>query len=240
MAPSVAVLNGARALQGVGAAFQLSAALAILSRSFRGAERAGAFAFGGAIVGGAITVGPVAGGIITQVLGWEWPFYINVAIGVGLILLALHAVTESADPDAGRVDFIGLISFSGGVFALTLALISGDARGWSSTLVILAFGCAAVLFAGFLLAEARQPRPMLDLHLFERPAFVGANIAALAFAMTLLTMLTYLPIFFQSALGFGPRDAGLLMLPLGVPLFIVPRLVAVHIPIGYRGARYSP
>jgi EmrB/QacA subfamily drug resistance transporter len=229
MAPSIAVLNGARALQGVGAAFQLSAALAILSEAFSGTERAAAFAFWGAVVGVAIAVGPVAGGIITQAFGWEWAFYINVAIGVGLILLALYAVTESADPDAGRLDFIGLISFGGGVFALTLALISGNARGWSSTQVLLALGCAAVLFAGFLVAEARQRKPMVDLHLFERPTFVGANIAALAFAMTLLTMLTYLPIFFQSALGFGPRDAGLLMLPLGVPLFIVPRLVAVHL-----------
>ena len=229
MAPSVPVLNGARALQGVGAAFQLSASLAILGESFSGAERAGAFAFWGAVVGGAITLGPVAGGIITQALGWAWAFYINVAIGVCLILLSLHAVTESVDPDAGRVDCIGMISFGGGVFALTLALISGEARGWSSTLVVLALGCAAVLFAGFLVTEARQRRPMVDLHLFERPTFVGANIAALAFAMTLLTMLTYLPIFFQSALGFGPRDAGLLMLPLGVPLFIVPRLVAGHL-----------
>jgi predicted MFS family arabinose efflux permease len=148
---------------------------------------------------------------------------------VALILLVLYSVAESADPHADRVDFIGLVLFGSGVFALTLALITGNSRGWSSALVVLALGCAALLLAGFLVAETRQQRPMIDLHLFRRPTFLGANIAALAFAGTLLTMLTYLPIYFQSALGFAPRQTGLLMLPLVVPLFIVPRLVAVHL-----------
>ena len=70
---------------------------------------------------------------------------------------------------------------------------------------------------------------MVDLHLFRRPTFLGANVAALSFAVTLLTMLTYLPMYFQNALGFRPQQAGLLMLPLVVPLFVVPRLVAVHL-----------
>jgi predicted MFS family arabinose efflux permease len=223
------VLNAARACQGVGAALQLSAALAILSHAFSGAERARAFAFWGMVVGIAITLGPVAGGAITQEFGWEWAFYVNIPVGVGLIFLVLRTVAESADPHADRVDFIGFVLFSGGVFALTLALITGNARGWSSAPVLIAACSAAVLLAGFLFAEARQRRPMVDLRLFGRSTFLGANVAALAFAGTLLTMLTYLPMYFQSALGFGPRLAGLGMLPLVVPLFIVPQLVARHL-----------
>jgi len=228
-APSVAVLNTARAFQGVGAALQLSAALAILSHAFGGAERARAFAFWGTVVGIAITLGPVAGGIITQTFGWQWAFYINIPVGAGLILLVFTCVQESSDPHAEHVDFIGFLLFCGGVFALTLALISGNARGWASAFVVSALGGAALLLAGFLAAEARQRRPMVDLHLFRRPTFLGANVAALSFAVTLLTMLTYLPMYFQNALGFRPQQAGLLMLPLVVPLFVVPRLVAVHL-----------
>jgi len=115
------------------------------------------------------------------------------------------------------------------VFALTLALITGNACGWSSAPVVISLCSAGLMLAGFLFAEARQQRPMVDIRLFGRPTFLGANIAALAFAGTLLTMLTYLPMYFQGALGFGPQQAGLLMLPLVVPLFVVPRLVAVHL-----------
>ncbi len=111
-APSVAVLNAARAAQGVGAALQLSAALATLSHVFRGAAPARAFAFWGSVIGIAISLGPVVGGLITQTLGWEWAFYVNVPVGLVMIALPLYAVEESRDPDATRVDLPGVVSFS--------------------------------------------------------------------------------------------------------------------------------
>ena len=228
-APSLAVLNSARSLEGVGAALQLSASLAILSHEFSGAQRARAFAFWGAMVGLAIMAGPIAGGIVTQTFGWEWGFCINPPLGFILILLSLYAVVDSSSPDADPVDVLGFVLFSGGVFALTLALTFGNAEGWSSSPVVVAFGCAATLLAGFLVAEARQRRPMVNLHLFGRPTFLGANIAAFAFAATLLALLVYLPMYFQGALRCNPVQAGFLMLPLSVPLFMVPRLVAVHL-----------
>lgn len=228
-APSLAVLNGARVLEGVGAALQLSASLAILSHEFSGAHRARAFAFWGAMVGLAIMAGPIAGGIVTETFGWELGFCINPPLGVIVILMALYAVADSSSPDAAPVDVLGFVLFSGGVFALTLALIFGNTDGWSSSPVVIAFGCAVALLAGFLMAEARQCQPMVDLHLFGRPTFLGANIAALAFAATLLALLAYLPMYFQGALGRNPVQAGFLMLPLSLPLLIVPRLVAVHL-----------
>src|ERR1700761_4047088 len=91
-ASSVAMLNGARAIQGIGAAMQLSAALATLSHSFRGPARAKAFAFWGSVVGVAISLGPVAGGFITQVFGWQWAFYMNVPVGALMIALTVCVV----------------------------------------------------------------------------------------------------------------------------------------------------
>ncbi|MDB5699697.1 MAG: drug resistance transporter, drug:H+ antiporter-2 family protein, partial [Alphaproteobacteria bacterium] len=116
-------LNVARAVQGVGAALQLSAALAILSHAFQGADRARAFSFWGSVVGIAITLGPVAGGVITQSFGWQWAFYINIPIGIALILLTAKSVRESSDPHSRHIDFAGVASFSLFLFLLTLALI---------------------------------------------------------------------------------------------------------------------
>jgi EmrB/QacA subfamily drug resistance transporter len=228
-APDVRVLNSARALQGAGAALLLSAALATLSHEFRGPERARAFAFWGSVIGVAITLGPVAGGLITETLGWEWAFYINIPVGLVMIGMTLHAVTDSKDPDATGVDVPGFLSFAGALFLLTLALISGNHAGWGSPTVLAELSAAALLFGAFLAIETWQAHPMLDLRFFRRPTYIGANVASLAFAAALLTMLTYLPLYFQGGLGFAPQKAGLLMLPMAVPLFLVPRLVARHL-----------
>src|SRR6201746_1308371 len=81
----------------------------------------------------------------------------------------------------------------------------------------------------FVVVEKRQARPMVDFSFFRRPTYVGANIAQFAFAAGLLTMLLFLPIYFQPALGLPPRTAGLLMLPMALPLFIVPRIVTAQL-----------
>lgn len=223
------VLNWARALQGAGAALQLSAALAILSHSFQGRERANAFAFWGSVIGVAMMLGPVAGGLITQWLGWQWAFYVNLPVGAFMIALTLYAVKESKDPNAVRVDLAGVLTFSGFLGLLTLALISGNRAGWLSSSILVELSCAVVLLIAFLIVETIQARPMVELKYFLRRTYLGANIAGLGYAVAFLTMLTYLPFFFQSALGYDPLTAGLLMLPLALPLFVVPRLVALYL-----------
>jgi EmrB/QacA subfamily drug resistance transporter len=228
-APNAGILNAARALQGVGAALQLSAALATLSHEFRGAERARAFAFWGSVIGIAITLGPVAGGLITQYFGWQWAFYINIPVGIAMIALTLYAVQDSRDPNAKTLDVAGFLSFAAMLFLVTLALISGNHAGWGSRSVVMEFVAAGLLFAAFLVIELSQRRPMLDLSFFRRPTYIGANIAGVAYAGGLLTMLTYLPLYFQGGLGFAPQKAGLLMLPMAVPLFLVPRLVVRYL-----------
>jgi EmrB/QacA subfamily drug resistance transporter len=234
-ANSVPVLNSARALQGVGAAILLSSALATLSHTFRGAHRARAFAFWGSVIGIATSLGPVVGGFITQHFGWQWVFYINIPIGAAMIALTFFAVDESRDPHARKVDVPGSLTFSSSLFLLTLALITGNHEGWSSPHILIEFACSAALFMLFLLVETRQQRPMLDLSFFRRPTYIGANIAGLAYAAGLLTMFTYLPIYFQSGLGLSPQKAGLLMLPIAVPLFVVPRIVAAYLTHRFSG-----
>ncbi|KAA0069985.1 DHA2 family efflux MFS transporter permease subunit [Tardiphaga sp. P9-11] len=226
--PNVTILNAARAAQGVGAALLLSAALALLSKEFQGASRAPAFAFWGSVIGIAMTLGPLAGGVITQTLGWEWAFYVNVPVGVLMIGLSIYAVDESRDPDSATIDIAGSTTLALALFMLTFVLISGNHRGWTDGLLIGSLAASLAFFVSFVVVEAKQRRPMLDLRFFRQPIYIGANIAGLAYAASLLTMLTYIPLYFQGGMGASPISAGLLMLPLAMPLFVVPRIVARH------------
>jgi EmrB/QacA subfamily drug resistance transporter len=234
-APNTAILNLARAAQGIGAALQLSASLAILSHGFHGKARAKAFAFWGSVIGVGITLGPVAGGFITEILGWQWAFYINLPIGVLMIALVWKTVAESRDPKAEKIDMAGVATFSLFLGLLTLALITGNRDGWTSRIIITELAVALASFIAFLIVELVQERPMVDLSYFRRSTFVGASIAGVAYAAAFLTMLTYLPFFFQSGLAKSPLQAGLLMLPLALPIFVVPRIMAMHLEHRFSG-----
>src|ERR1700723_2000346 len=229
-APSLGVLIAARAVQGVGAALQLSAALATLASTFKGDTRARAFAFWGSVVGVGITLGPIVGGLITQTFGWQWAFYINLPIGAVSIATIVAVIDESRDPGAVRFDLPGVLTFSAFLFLTTLGLISGNHDGWTSPHILIEGIGAVIFFLLFIVVEKLQPRPMVDFSFFRRPTYLGANVAQFSFAAGLLTMLTFMPIYFQHALGLSPRLAGLLMLPMAVPLFILPRIVTWPLP----------
>jgi predicted MFS family arabinose efflux permease len=169
------------------------------------------------------------GGLITQTFGWQWAFYINLPIGGITIATIAMVIEETKDPDAIRIDLPGVTTFSGFLFLTTLALISGNHEGWTSPHILAEGFGAAIFVVLFIVAEQRQARPMVDFSFFRRPTYLGANVAQFAFAAGLLTMLTYMPIYFQHALGKSPRTAGLMMLPMALPLFIVPRIVTAQL-----------
>jgi EmrB/QacA subfamily drug resistance transporter len=234
-APNLPVLIAARALQGAGAAMQLSSALATLSHAFQGAARDRAFSFWGSVVGIAMACGPATGGLITQGFGWQWAFYVNLPIGLALITLIVRVIVSSRDPDAMRLDLPGVVCLGSALFLATLALIDGNHRGWSDRWIVAELFGALMLFALFILVELRQARPMLDLSYFRKPTYLGANVAQLAFSAGLLAMLTFIPIFLQSGLGYGSAAAGLMMLPMVLPLIIVPRIATRHLAYRYSG-----
>jgi MFS family permease len=226
LAPGALILNMARALQGIGAALQLSAALALLSHEFRGHDRARAFGFWGTVIGVAVALGPLVGGVITSSLGWRWAFLVNGPIGIVLVALAVSVVEESRDPDAVRLDLAGMILFGGSLFCLVWALIDGNAAGWSSRSILLKLAAAAGSLTLFVAAERVQMRPMVDFSLFRRRTFLGASVAMLGFASSAQVMMTYLPLYLQNAFGLGAAAAGFGMLPFALPLFFCPRIAA--------------
>ena len=130
-------------------------------------------------------------------------------------------VTESRDPNATGVDWLGLVTFSGSLFLLVYALEQGNEAGWGSTKIVALLIASALLIAAFLVAELRQARPMLDLTLFRRPAFTGANIVAFTLSSSIFAMFLYLTLYIQDVLGYGALQAGLRFLPITLLSFIV-------------------
>ena len=128
---NIAVLDVARALQGIGGAALFATALALIGVEYQGAERGRAIATWGATVGLAVAAGPLLGGIITDSLGWRWIFFVNIPIGAFAIVVAIRKLRESRDPGASRTDLAGLVCFSASLFLIVYALLRGEAAGWA-------------------------------------------------------------------------------------------------------------
>jgi EmrB/QacA subfamily drug resistance transporter len=221
LSTSSLMLNLARAAQGVGGAIMFATALALIAQAFSGRERGTAFGVYGAVVGGAVAVGPLVGGAITSGIGWRWIFFVNVPIGIVAVVLTLAKVQESRDPNTRSIDWIGFVSFSAALFMLVFALVRGPDDGWGSALITGLLIGAGVLLVVFLVAEWRQKDPMLDLTLFKRPAMVGVSLAAFTLAASIFALFLYLTLYIQDDLGYGPLAAGVRFLPITVLSFLV-------------------
>ena len=213
-------LNLARALQGIGGAVMFAVSLALIAQEFEpGRERGTALGIYGGSIGIAVAIGPLAGGAIVDGLGWEWVFFLNVPIGIAAIAVTYLRLRESRDPNATRVDWAGLATFSIALFALVLALVRGNEEGWGSTQIVSLFVIAGALLAAFVVVEGRVREPMLPLHLFKRPAFTGVQLAAFALSGSMFALFLYLTLYLQNYLGHTPLEAGLRYLPITLASF---------------------
>jgi EmrB/QacA subfamily drug resistance transporter len=231
LAPDPTFLNLARAVQGVGGAILFAVSLALIAQEFpAGRERGTAMGAYGATIGVAVAVGPLVGGVLTDWLGWEWVFFVNVPIGAAALAATQLKLRESRDPDASRVDWAGVVTFSGALFLLVLALLRGNQEGWGSTLIVSLLGGAVVLLLAFVAIERRMPEPMLPLELFRRRAFTGVQLAAFAISGSMFALFLYVTLYLQSYLGHTPLDAGLRYLPITVTIFLVAPIAASLLP----------
>jgi EmrB/QacA subfamily drug resistance transporter len=225
LAGSAAFLIAARAVQGVGGAAMFATSLALIGQEFSGAERATAIAAWGSTVGVAIAVGPLAGGLVTEALGWQWIFFINVPIGLASVALAQPLLANISDPDAARLDVGGLVCFSGALFGLVFALQRGNAAGWGSAQILAPLGAAAALLIAFVAIELRAEHAMFDLGLFRKRAFCGVSVATFLLGAGMFSMMVFIALFLQDLLGFSPLGGGVRMLPMTGLVFLVPLLV---------------
>jgi EmrB/QacA subfamily drug resistance transporter len=229
LATSAGWLIGARVLQGVGSAFMNPATLSIITATFPPRQRGMAIGIWAGVSAMALAIGPLAGGLITQHLNWNWIFFINVPIGVLAILVTRIVVDESRDTSADqRLDLPGLVSSGVALFALTYGLIEANTYGWTSARILALFAVAAIAFVVFVLLELHQRAPMLDLSLFKNGTFAGANTVMLLVGLAMFGVFFYNSLFIQNILGYSAVQTGATFLPMTVLIILVAPLAGKY------------
>jgi EmrB/QacA subfamily drug resistance transporter len=215
LAQTAAELIASRVVQGAGAALLTPPTLAILNHTFREPKARGtAIGIWGSVAALGFAVGPIVGGLITEHLQWMWIFFVNAPVGAAAIVVGSRVIPESTDPTTSpRLDFAGLIASAIALSALTYALLNANQRGWGSPVIVSLLAIAAASTVGFIAAERRSAAPTVDLRLFKRPAFTGANVAILTFNLGTFGVFLYTSLYFQNVLGYAPVKAGSALLP---------------------------
>ncbi|NTG04844.1 MFS transporter [Agrobacterium rhizogenes] len=225
MTESISVLIGARFLQGLSGGAMLVCQIAILSHQFRTArERGMAFGWWGIVSGIGLGFGPIVGGAFVALWSWEWVFLVHVALSIVALLLAASGVRESRDPDATRLDLIGIATLSAAVFCLAFFITQGPQLGFFSPAALATLSASAASFVAFVIAEKHTSRPMFDLSVFRIRPFSGAIIGSAAMNISFWPFMIYLPIWFQAGLGYDSFTAGLGLLAYTLPALVVPPL----------------
>jgi EmrB/QacA subfamily drug resistance transporter len=222
LAGSAELLIAARVVQGVGAAFMMPATLSIITATFAPKERGAALGIWAGVSAMALAIGPLVGGLITEHIGWNWIFYINVPVGLVGLVAARLIIRESKDTShEQRLDLPGLVTSGIALFALVYALIEANSRGWTSPLILGLFALAAASGTAFVLLELRQRLPMFDMRLFRNPTFVGANTVALLVSLAMFGVFFFISLFMQDVLGYSAVRAGAAFLPMTVLIILV-------------------
>ncbi len=211
LATGAGFMIGARAVQGIGAAIMLPAALSIVMNMFQeGAERNKALGIWGGLGAGGATVGVIAGGLLTRYAGWQYIFYLNVPIGEVALLLAPRIVPESRlDTVRRKFDAAGALAGTGGLVLLVDAISQAPQYGWGATRTIGVLAAAAVLLAAFLLIERRVADPILPLSIFRLRTLAGANIAGLLLGGSFYAFIFVGTLYMQQVLHYSALQSGL-------------------------------
>ena len=224
LATSAAWLLAARAIQGVGGAIASPAVLATIVSGFpEGRERTRALGIFTAVMMGGASLGLVLGGMITEWASWRWVLFINVPIGVAVLLAAPRILPESAR-QPGRFDVFGALTSTAGMSALVYGFLRAASDGWTDRLTLTAFAAAAVLLGAFLVNESRTPQPITPLRLFADRSRSGSYVARLLLVAGMFGMFFFLTQYVQEILRFSPLRAGLAFVPMTGALFTVSRL----------------
>jgi EmrB/QacA subfamily drug resistance transporter len=217
-------LVAARTFQGVGAALAAPSVLALLTTSAPDeAARHRALALFGAVSSGGASIGLILGGLLTDVGSWRWTLFINVPIGLAVILLAPRFVTETPRRP-GRFDVVGALAATGGAVTLVWTLIGTPDHGWTSARTVAGFVVGLALLALLARTELRHPHPLVQPRLVRDRNRVGA-LAAMALLMGANLSMFFLVVqYVQGVLGFGPLMAGVAFLPFSLGIFATSRV----------------
>lgn len=234
LAPGVGALIAARTVQGVGAAIVTPLTLTLIAAAVPPQRRGAVLGAWGAISGLGIALGPVIGGAIVEHSSWTWIFWINVPIGLVLLVMAGPLLRESRRPTVS-LDLLGTLLATAGLFGVVFALVRGNDVGWTSGEVLGPLSGGTVLVAGFVGWEFRAQAPILPMSLFGNRGFSATNTVALAMGFGMFGSVFLLAQFLQTVQKYTPLEAGLLTLPwTGMPLIVSPIAGIVSNRVGGR------
>ena len=217
LATSAWMLVVGRALQGLGGALVSPAALAIITTSFaEGRERTRALGVWSAVAVGGGAVGLLLGGILTDLVSWQWVFFVNVPVGVAAFLASSRYIPESRGTDAGatrRIDAWGAVSVTTALLVAVYAIVNAQSAGWVSAQTLGLGAVAVALLVSFVVTEMRHPHPLIRLGILNTRSLGGADSAMLLVASGMFGMFFFASLYVQNVLGYSPLRAGLAFLP---------------------------
>ncbi|MCU1541143.1 MAG: transporter [Arthrobacter sp.] len=220
-APNDWWLIAARALQGIGAAVVAPSSLSLLTATFTaGRERTRAVASYGAVAGIGASLGLLVGGALTEWVSWRAGFFLNVPIGIAMVIAAVRVIPDSPRA-SGRFDVFGAICSTLGMGALVFAIVNSTDAGWAAPETVTALVAAVVLLTLLVINERKVKQPIMPLHLFASRERAGAYTARLLFAGTMIGFFFFTTQFLQGVYGYNPLQAGVAFFPMTVVNFFV-------------------
>jgi EmrB/QacA subfamily drug resistance transporter len=217
LAPNIETLIVARLLQAVGGSMMNPVALSIVSQVFTGrVERARALGFWGGVVGIAMSIGPIVGGLLIETVSWRAVFWINLPICVAAIVLTAVFVPESKSTTMRNIDPLGQVLAVLFLFGVVFALIEGPALGWTHPRTVGAAVVAVIAFVAFLRYESRRRDPFIDLRFFRSIPFSAATLTAVSAFAGWGAFLFMMSLYLQGERGFSAMQTGLIYLPIAI------------------------
>jgi EmrB/QacA subfamily drug resistance transporter len=222
LAQSEEMLIGARALQGLGGALLSPAALAVITTTFEeGSDRTKALSAWAAIASGGSAAGLLLGGVLTELLSWEWIFFINVPIGIAIVFAAMRFVPNSRVAGGTRhFDVAGAVSVTAGLVLLVYAIVKAEDWGWGSVDTLALGALALALLASFVWIERRSPSPLVRLSLFRMRSLAVANGVFLLIIGGLFAMFFFASLYLQNILDYSALTTGVAFLPVTAGIMV--------------------
>lgn len=204
-----------RAIQGIGGGGLFAIALSVIGDVIPARERGRYQGYFGAVFGVSSVAGPLLGGWFTDGPGWRWIFYVNLPIGIAALVITSIALKLPVVRREHSIDYLGASLIVGAVTSLLLYLNwAGDAYGWTSATALMLVGLFVVLTVGFVFAELRAKEPIIPMTLFRNSIFSVGNAFGFFTGFAMFGGIIYLPLFFQTVMGFSPTRSGLAMIPM--------------------------